>query len=789
MRILKRNLAFVLAMVMALSLTVSAANVTDYTDADDITFVEAVDVMTAIGVLEGTDGAFNPTKTLTREEGAKIIAYLMLGKTAADNLNVAEAPFTDVPANRWSAGYVAYCASQGIVKGVSATEFNPKGELTGTAFATMLLRAVGYGVNGEFEGARWESEANAMALKLNIFKGNLGVNFSAACKREEAALYAFNTLTKVNTVNYSELFGTYYAGSTVLDVEEENFKTLNEECGYFVYDKSDVKDATDAFGRHGHVWVDTQGDENAKNDVVLTGIYGSTADKVYTTAVTLDDIKEDLDNEDLTIDVVKFNGKNVEKDLTKTGKGILTEVYELEDDKLEVIIIATYAAKVTNVDKKNEVTTISYQNVAGTANCQTELETVEFAKGDIVLVTVASVANEDYKYGVQTIELAETFEGTVTAKGASYVKIDGEKYEYAAKYVGTNDVVYDEAYTVVMDEYGYIIDMIADDNIDEAADIEGYVYLVQAQGQIGESDMLSSSDDMAKVKVNFLNGEKAVVMDLATEYDGEDEDIFSYVTVEKQGDDLVEVLVPVAPVETVLEELTEGFYGYYMIDDAIVLVPLNLTEGTQYLNKTYTFDETRKLGKHTMNTKTELVVIDGTDVTTTVGYKNMDTTVEGDFLVVEAKGVVETVYVLGKTEAAVEDETIIAYYTGEWTETDEFAVELIIDGVADMYVYDKATQATINGLVKGNLYVVTMNTSDEVTNLTTEGANNTEYTVTKVEAGNYINVEGSEKNYYFADEYVVYDVELGETVEEVAEDDVIKAVVEDGFITVLYIVK
>ena len=117
MRILKRNLAFVLALVMALSLTVSAANVKDYKDANDITFVEAVDTLTALGILEGEDGVFNPTNTLTREQGAKIIAYLMLGQKAADNLTTATAPFNDVAANRWSAGYVRYCADKGSIGG------------------------------------------------------------------------------------------------------------------------------------------------------------------------------------------------------------------------------------------------------------------------------------------------------------------------------------------------------------------------------------------------------------------------------------------------------------------------------------------------------------------------------------------------------------------------------------------------------------------------------------------------------------------------------------------------
>ena len=84
MRIFKRNLALVLAFVMAMSLTVSAMGVEDYKDANDINFVEAVDVLTEMGILEGTDGVFNATKVLKRAEAAKIISYMTLGKTSAD---------------------------------------------------------------------------------------------------------------------------------------------------------------------------------------------------------------------------------------------------------------------------------------------------------------------------------------------------------------------------------------------------------------------------------------------------------------------------------------------------------------------------------------------------------------------------------------------------------------------------------------------------------------------------------------------------------------------------------
>ena len=70
MRNLKKILALVMALVMSLSL-VTIANASDFTDSDDITYEEAADVMSAIGIIEGyEDGSFDPDGTLTREEAA-----------------------------------------------------------------------------------------------------------------------------------------------------------------------------------------------------------------------------------------------------------------------------------------------------------------------------------------------------------------------------------------------------------------------------------------------------------------------------------------------------------------------------------------------------------------------------------------------------------------------------------------------------------------------------------------------------------------------------------------------
>ncbi len=220
MRTLKKTLSLVLVVAMVLGLCVVGASaynkVEDFTD--DVSkigtaYYEAVGVLTGIGVIDGmTETAFEPQGNYTREQAAKIIAYMQLGKDKADSLKCTVAPFEDVAASRWSAGYIAYCVEQGIIDGMTETTFEPTGKLTGFQWAKMLLCAVGFGVNGEFTGSSWSVNTAKVAHTVDLFAGDLAGADHVALRREQAALYAFNVLTNVKKVAYSPNVTSYVYG-------------------------------------------------------------------------------------------------------------------------------------------------------------------------------------------------------------------------------------------------------------------------------------------------------------------------------------------------------------------------------------------------------------------------------------------------------------------------------------------------------------------------------------------------------------------------------------------------
>ena len=526
---MKKLLALVLALVMSMSLvTISNAA---FKDADSIDYKEAVDVMNAVGVFIGDEkGNFNAKENLTREQAAKIIAYLELGSKAADAL-VGSGTFADVAASRWSAGFVGYCAQAGVVAGVGDGKFDPAGQLTALQFGKMLLVEIGYDAKAAgMTGTDWAINTSKLMATTGLMKGIDG-SVNQVLTREKAAQMTLNALktptveytTKGSsvTVNGAEInFGasvpTYVTNTIAKEQTISKDKLTNSgeytiELGEKLYkDLKLVKDTTDAFERPTHEWY---------LKTTKIGAYAEAADLEYTKAVNMGTIYSDLglskgisktavtyyvDGQKQTgayvwaNDVVK--GSQAKQD--QMGNGVLTQVWYDDDAKaLTVVSINTYVAKIAAV--RAATTTKDAYVVLNTGDPFTKptsavgnYETDAFAKDDIVAYTYSKKSGDD---GVQSMYLTEkvtgvmsgyTTEGSVTVSGTKYNANKASKDEIAG-FITTVDKGSD--ISVYLDKYGYSLYVDADTSAE-------YAVVLNYKNNAGDFN------DTAKAELLFTDG-------------------------------------------------------------------------------------------------------------------------------------------------------------------------------------------------------------------------------------------------------------------------------------------
>lgn len=484
MKTLKKTLSLVLVLCMVLSLCAFGTGA-DYKDADKITYTEAVEVMTNLGVIDGMDdGNFNPTGTFTREQAAKILAYMLLGPKNADAFSTYRAPFTDVAADRWSAGYIAYCASEGIIGGYGDGRFGPEDALTSYQWAKMLLVALGFDAEIEqLVGADWQVNTTKLAISSKLLDNS---DLVGIFNREMAVKYAFQCLT-TTMVNYSNR-GTVVEtsdGTKVTVGASEPYKMGNstakdyrtvtaDKDEYLQFCEQYFNKLTlnandyDDFGRPGNKWT---------NDKKKVGFYADEPEAVYTAEVKASTIYSDLGlsettdmevfhdgytDDDMVAEITK-TGKAIEVDGVKpSGNGILTEVYKIGDE-YRIVMVTTYVAKVTKVTAaKGDKEAYATLNVLGTTET-VKYETEDLAKNDYVIFNYsfdASTPNADYDEGVQNVKVVtpeEQLKVTKITAGKSFVA-DGTTYNFNKYYVtdGKAPAVKGEA-DVYLDDYGYAI--------------------------------------------------------------------------------------------------------------------------------------------------------------------------------------------------------------------------------------------------------------------------------------------------------------------------------------------
>ena len=530
---MKKFLSLVLALVMTMSLVTVSAGAKDFTDNDKITYDEAVDVMSAAKVIDGyAEGDFRPTATLTRGAAAKIICNMILGPTTASALVADAAPYKDVPANHTFAGYIAYCQKTGIISGYADGTFKPANTLTGYAFMKMLLGALGYKADVEgYTSPNWSINVAKQAINAGLNKGLKGdFNGVKAVNREEACLYAFNTL-KATMVEYDTTItigGVTVAGARKDVTNNASIETIKNDDKmqfaerYFtkLTKKSNV---TDDFGRPAVTWINNKTEVGTYVDyTTLVSSYtakvkgGEVYNDIGSAAAKFDEVTYYVDGKVQPASVVTDLMSDVKKSNKDTfgasGKGVLTEVYvDTDEETIDVVIINTYIADVTaDYNDKKEYLSVEVKQYTG-APTKVYLDDVagieKYKEDDVILIQIADGV-------ILNVIDPKTVEDAAISKFATddYVVTGGDQYDFAKKINRydnvlneyNKDALDDKTYDIYVDQYGYAIGIKLHSGTDKYLFLAGYDKVnSNLTLKTAEAQVIFMDGTMSKVEIDF----------------------------------------------------------------------------------------------------------------------------------------------------------------------------------------------------------------------------------------------------------------------------------------------
>ena len=542
---MKKLLAMVLALVMTLSLAVSANAA--FEDAKDInaTYAEAVDVLAGMKVFQGYDNGktFKPQGDITRAEVAAIVYRIYTADVKDSYVKNYETynKFSDMAGAGWAKGYIGYCANAALVKGYPNGTFLPSGKVTGYEVLAMILRAVGYDKNNEFTGADWALHVAQIAEQNKILKNVKGIDLSAPASRELVAELLFQAI-QVPTVTYTAAFG-YQDVSLTADKKTDKYVKANSSLGYKNFKLVSGGDS-DNWGRPVTVWAkdaNDNGEYDVKKDTTVYATIVATPDAAFHVATSQCDICEALgEKKEAKIVEAYVNGVNdsaAAKALLETYKATATkamvgaqgeqiEFYQNADGDYRLVVIDTYLAKVNEVvtektDSKNHITRDAYMQLDGFTTKDADntdskkIETLyvkgnDYAEGDWVLVNVnekvdVSIIRTTNKAAqesdlVEIVAKAESFEGAQTEIWSKAYKhtIDKKDYDDAVKFfldeAGTTETA---KFTWFLDQFGNLIGSAAITS-DSYAVLEDIIWI-------------PGKDDHAEATLVYMDGKEETV--------------------------------------------------------------------------------------------------------------------------------------------------------------------------------------------------------------------------------------------------------------------------------------
>lgn len=397
------SLLFALAMVLSLlPLNVLAAETPSYSDISGHWAEDAIKAWSALGVIQGSDGAFRPDDSITRGELAVMVDRIMKYQSAAQNsfTDLGQAFYTDA---------VLKANYAGILKGDGRT-VRPAADITREEAVTVLGRALGLrestgsmGFSDSASVSSWAAGFVNTAVKRGIIQG-YDSKFSpkAPITRAQVVTILNNAISAIHST--AGEYTASAAGAVIINTPNVTLKNVNISGDLIIAEGVGTGDVT-------------------LNNVTVTGktiIRGGGENSIRIIGSSQID----------SIIIQKTDAGSIR---VVTGGGAVVETVFIDDGKDDVILTGSFqdVTVAANVPVSAVGASIANVNVTGAGASVTVDSTSK-----VTAVTVASTAAKaeiTVKGEVGSLtanaEITVKNQGTITKADikADHVVIDGNK--------------------------------------------------------------------------------------------------------------------------------------------------------------------------------------------------------------------------------------------------------------------------------------------------------------------------------------------------------------------------
>lgn len=398
------SLILVFAMTVSLLTVGTGAVEPTYGDTAGHWAESSIERWSGHGIIQGSNGLFDPNGQLTCAQLATILAKLLKLPAAKD------AGFTDNTANAWYYDAINRCAAAGILNGNGDGTVTPEAPITRERAMVMLARALGIEPIRKPDLTKYTDAAKVAPYAQGMVAAMIEAGIVGGVTADELAPQ--DNINRASTVTILDR-----AISTYADKAGATVKADGKGIVLVVADDVTVTGSVDKLLVPANdIEVTVKGSKNI-DDITMTG----------------DNSKVILNNS--TANDVTLDGKNTELE-TKSGSKV--ENVSVTEDAKGATVNAGSGTTIKNVENSAADTTVTgsgtVKNVASDTDITVETKNTNVENSGDSKITVTDKNGKDTTVGTTGSGSSTTVNKETTSSGGSYTPPHSHSYVYSTNW-------------------------------------------------------------------------------------------------------------------------------------------------------------------------------------------------------------------------------------------------------------------------------------------------------------------------------------------------------------------